>query len=415
MPNNFDDYEYKDTTKCIKLKLKQIEEKKLNPWEVSSFLNKFNTYYYKAELLNTIAIALNQKIEPENIIIFNQSFKLNQQYSKLDFISTIDSDLTNLYYIGLPISLFPDEDIYTLNILFKYFRKYYELLKKIKKASTLKAKKLSIYYTEYKKSNFNDMFILIETDIQKCTKNNILLKNSERLEFKELDKNFKAEYDKYKQDKAEIEVIKNKLINNKANEKDFKSKIFIRYFTKFYTYLNNVQRPLVIVNNKGSNIMSVLCRAQFNKSASMASTLDLELISHNSPFEAIINGGSQLLSIFISGDRQEGISEREKKKEELKSNIIESNTANDNLLVSEYSQELKNIEKEQETLRKIYEAEKLTNADEIKSIKIPHTNNMLQHLFNNNQSLSSKLLEKNNFKPDLVKTLVCDYDLDIET
>ena len=117
MANNFNDYEYKDTKIRIKLKLKQIKEKKLNPWEISSFLNKFNTYYYKAELLNTIAIALNQGIKPENIIILNQSFKLNQQYTKLDFISTTDGDLAYLYYIGLPVSLFPDKNIHTLNIL----------------------------------------------------------------------------------------------------------------------------------------------------------------------------------------------------------------------------------------------------------------------------------------------------------
>ena len=113
--SNFDDYKYKDNTKIISLQIKQGREKKLYPWEVSTFLGKFNTYYYKSEVINTIAIALNQGILAENIMVFDKSFNISNQNSKLSYLSLTDSDIKYLYYIGLPYSLLPNKTIYLLN------------------------------------------------------------------------------------------------------------------------------------------------------------------------------------------------------------------------------------------------------------------------------------------------------------
>lgn len=136
MSEIFDDYEYKNTDKRIRLAIKQTREKELSPWEISNFVSNFNTYYYQSEVINTIAIALSNKIAPEDIIIFDESFKLNQLHSKLFYLSTEDEDLKNLYHIGNPVSLFPSEEFYVMNLLFRYFRKLNEFLYKIKKENT---------------------------------------------------------------------------------------------------------------------------------------------------------------------------------------------------------------------------------------------------------------------------------------
>ncbi|MFW3441990.1 hypothetical protein ACN9J6_10705, partial [Aliarcobacter butzleri] len=122
MKIKFDDYKYKRIDKKIEFTLKQEVEKKLSPWELSSFINNFNTYYYKNELLNTIAIALNNGISAENIIIFDESFKLNRIYNKFVNISLKDKNIKYLYTLGKPVSLFPNENIFIINLIFKYFR-----------------------------------------------------------------------------------------------------------------------------------------------------------------------------------------------------------------------------------------------------------------------------------------------------
>ncbi|SFV89965.1 hypothetical protein MNB_SV-4-811 [hydrothermal vent metagenome] len=408
----FDDYEFKDTKTVIRLQLKQIKEKKLYPWEVSNFLGKFNTYYYKSELLNTIAIALNEGIDPEDIIILDQSFALNRQYAKLSFLSTTDQDLVQLYYIGLPVPLFPNKDIYVLNILFKYFRKYFVFLNKLSKSSkavTIQKKNLPKYYNVYKSGNFDVMFSLIKEDVLECLKE-VILEESTNVMLNKIHNDFKKEYEVYLKHEEKIEQIKTNLIKNDLKKVDFNSIVFKTYFKKFHTCLSHVQRPIVVVNNTENNILSVLCRAQFNKSDWQASTLDLESISHNSPFKAILKGGSALYRIFIPGDRQKLIDNKEKVIKELNSKLLDPENEAE---YTEIKKELQQLEKEIETLKKINVAEQKTNSDNVEHIVITYIKSQFQNFQNKIQSRSSNLLSDNNFKPDLGDTEVYDFDIDV--
>jgi len=411
MIDTFNDYDYKDTQKVISLKLKQIKEKKLYAWELSNFLGRFNTYYYKAEVINTIAIALNNKIEPENIIIFDQSFKLNQMNGKLSYVSSFDKDLKYLYHIGLPISLFPNKKIYSLNFLFSYFRRYNEFLYTIKNAKRLNKENLSLYFNIYRKNGLNAMYLALNENVRECLEK-ASLTQSEKKSLNSIHTNFEAKINAYENDEKEIEELKEKLKNNDYKGIDFKSVLFNQYFHNFYYLLNNIQRPIVVVNNDTTGIMTMLCRAQFNKTEIMSSTLDLKSISHNSPFKAIINGGVELYRTFIYGDRKEEIKEREEKEKEI------NNELQSNVLTQEKKCELINalevIIKEKETLIKIKDAEELYNLRNIDKLNIKHIQNALKDQDNKNQTKSKSLLKDNNFEVDLSSSDVYDYQSDID-
>lgn len=411
MTATFNDYDYKDTTKVISLQLKQIKEKKLYAWELSNFLGRFNTYYYKAEVINTIAIALNNGIEPENIIIFDQSFKLNQINGRLSYLSSFDKDLKYLYYIGLPISLFPNKKIYALNFLFHYFRRYNEFLYRILNAKTLNADSLSFFFGIYRSNGLEAMFLSLKEEVNTCLEKAILSKTE--IEFlNTIHTHFEEEIKTYEKDEDTIEDIKNKLRNNDYKGIDFKSDLFSQYFHNFYYLLNNIQRPIVVVNDDSTGMMTMLCRAQFNKTEIMSSTLDLKLITHNSPFKAIINGGVELYRTFIYGDRKVEIESRKNKEKEIQIELQNAELSQENELKLQDALEV--VIKEKETLIKIKDAEELCNLNNIDKLKIKHILDSLKEQDNKNQSKSKSLLLNHNFEVDLSSSDVYDYESDID-
>lgn len=81
----FDDYDYKINLK-FEFSFKQRKDEKILPWEIASFVNEYNTIYYKSVLLDSISSALLHGNSPENILIFDGSLPLNKKYSDLDLI-----------------------------------------------------------------------------------------------------------------------------------------------------------------------------------------------------------------------------------------------------------------------------------------------------------------------------------------
>ncbi|BAK74041.1 hypothetical protein [Arcobacter sp. L] len=406
MSNNFDDYVFKDNSRKYKLKIKQVKEKKLNPWEISSFLNRFNTYYYKDELFNTISLALMKNIEPENIFIFDQSFKLNQIYSNLNYVDFEGKSLKHLYYIGLPVSLYPNEKIIALNLLFKYFRQYNVLLSTIKKSNRLKINELSLYYKIYNETDdFNMMCEKIKEDVYICLEN-IVLEKSQKLALKKIDSNIKNSYRKYLDDKDLIIIVKNKIERNENVLTDREQVILKRYFNKFFYYLNNIQRPLVVVKNTESKNFTILCRAQVNKKESRASTLDLKSFSHNSPIEAIIKGSISLYRIFVQGNRETKISQ----KLEIINNI-NSYIEDNQLLEEEIILEQQKIEKLQIEINSLREIQNIENQNPRYSENIPNLfiKENIQNQEQTNLRYSGKILAESNFEEDLT-----DFNFEIE-
>lgn len=409
--SNFDDYKYKDNTKIISLQLKQSREKKLYPWEVSTFLGKFNTYYYKSEVINTIAIALNQGILAENIMVFDKSFNISNQNSQLSYLSLTDSDIKYLYYIGLPYSLLPNKTIYLLNRLFFYFRDINEFLFN-HKGKRINRDNLGKLYGKFNTYDFNSMILLLKEYVDNSL-NNITLEKSQIKLLNKIYDNFNDDYLKYESDETEIERFKECIINNTLTSEDTKNKIYNKYFKDFYYYLNNIQRPFVVVKNQSTNILTVLCRGQFNKDDIKSSTLDLKSISHNSPFKAIIKGGIELFRIFIPGDRLNEIKNKQETIEILTASQNDIDIKKDLKSYTEIQLKIDKISKEKETLLKIHEVEKLGNTNNVDSLRIENIKNKLKEEEESNQTKSKNLLSKYNFEADLELTDTEDFYIDM--
>ena len=95
---------------------------------------------------------------------------------------------------------------------------------------------------------------------------NITLEKSQIALLNKIYDNFKNEYLEYEFDEIEIERFKSSILNNTLTPEDLKNKIYNKYFKDFYYYLNNIQRPFVVVKNESTNILTVLCRGQLQKS-----------------------------------------------------------------------------------------------------------------------------------------------------
>lgn len=124
----FNEYDLRPLINRLSVKLIRDSETPLSSWELSNFINNFSTYYYKFELLDTIALALNNGINAENIVIMNRSFLLNKSYSKLNVMNLNSNDIGILSELGEPTSLYPNDELYKLKLLFRAYNLINEAL-----------------------------------------------------------------------------------------------------------------------------------------------------------------------------------------------------------------------------------------------------------------------------------------------
>lgn len=78
----------------------------MSAWEISKFLNNFNSKYYKIDLLNTIA-TFSEK-EDDELFIMKTSFNLENNYRYMKekkFFLDDEKNMLRLYYLGIPISI----------------------------------------------------------------------------------------------------------------------------------------------------------------------------------------------------------------------------------------------------------------------------------------------------------------------
>lgn len=78
--NEFDEYEHKNNKERIRIKYNRDSDERLNPWEITNFIDRVSAYMYKIEMLNTIALAINQGVGKKNIFVLDKAYKLNGKY-----------------------------------------------------------------------------------------------------------------------------------------------------------------------------------------------------------------------------------------------------------------------------------------------------------------------------------------------
>ncbi len=276
----FDDLTLKEELGSVNLKLRA--EKNISTWQATRFISDLNTSYYKIELLDSIANAINNGIKPENILILNRSLNICNVYSKMNCIS--ENNIALLYAIGLPYSLVPSERALNTRFIFIYFRIINEVLRKYKLERNA-TKELPFYIKYANEKSLEEAIELLKS------------KTLERNQTEKVYEKLKEDFEK-KSQSIEKNYGFEKLIIKKDDKNALKEeKGFVYYF-------NQIKRPIVIAFDDELKSGRVLCRNQLNRNAENDTTFNLKSVKHNSPFTFDIAAGISIITLVCKGIKE---------------------------------------------------------------------------------------------------------------
>jgi hypothetical protein len=355
----------RNLNKRFQLKLVRKNDIPLNSWEISNTINQLTSYYFKNELINSISLAINQGIKPENIFILSESFSLNKNYEKIDVL-TIPEELKQLIIIGDPISLIPNKDIFYLNLLFKTYREINEALYKSKPRLRLSEDVLNISFSfiskgykplgDYINNYIKDLVSNARSNKTAKGKNDNL--DSVINKTNKIIQKFSSKYDAYEKDEINIKLIKENLIEEIKEKNEIKNEEIItkKYFDKFYYYLSRVSRPIVGIYYKENNSIQIIGKSQINKKKRDALFFDTKEVSHNSPLQFIVEAGLGLGQLAIEKERLK--MEKEKHEWEKRNAKLDADL-----------KELELLEKQLEVYNKINEQLQSEGINEVSEIQ----------------------------------------------
>lgn len=366
----FDDLVLKEKLGKITLNLRT--KKDITSWQANRFIADLQIFYYKTEILNSIANALNEGVKPENIIILDHSFNISRIYSKIYQISL--KNIAILYSIGLPYALNPSERSIAMRYILRYFRATNTILRKYKQ---------DVHYVD-------ELAFYVEAACKESLETAVEILKSKSLEEIELGKTYesvKSDLDKkYSSLRNEFEKELN-LIQKKEGENQYNSQNFCKIF-------NTIKRPVVFVFDESFSVCRVLCRNQISKNLANGSTFNIKSISHNSPFDFLISAGGPIISGLINTEMkvkehqlEMEIKEMQKQSLELELEIKKTELENKRLELEEKKRRLENkqkeIKEEQQNITNINIYLTKNDAYQIESI----TNQNLKSKINNMQSM----------------------------
>lgn len=403
----FDSSKFIDEDTQIKFRLKRKNGIVPSPWEIGNLVDNLSSYYYKMELLNVISQAISNDVSPKNIFILDESFKLNQSYSNLDTMSISDTQIKNLYSIGLPISLYSNKNIFMLHMIFKTFRlcneKIYEHKKKYVNRDEISIH-TKAYFIEQK----------LDTEVIEHIVDNAIsfMKKRKPVQSSEVEKkvisNLYAvkdemlkELEQYKLDELEMPTVE-KMLYNFDSYKDKKelteSTVYRKYYKKFLYLINKVSRPVVCIYYDETNQIQILSLGHINKNKRKNTFFDVKSISHNSPFlgdfiTGAVSGVCTIVKTKDEIDRNNEIHEYKLRQEELNTKILESQIKKVNAEAE--TAELEKIIKQIELSEKINEISKKHGGNPAKFVSNPYLKNQVSEAYNTIQNSSQRLLGAN--------------------
>lgn len=286
--------ENENKTYDIQLQVKMVRDKDdlLSPWQISNFVSTISSHYYKNEILNTISLALKEDVLPENIFIFDSSFNLYNSYSDLGIIDLNDNNgVKDLYHLGNMISLFPNELLTKLNIVFGYFRKVNEILGRYNLNRINKDILIEIFNEIRSNVAISEKLAAINNyalEIANASKDRDFsigqLHNSMNTSMQRHLRSF----EEFQKDQVSIELIQAEINDNSLvsfESLDEKKKHLERkYFSAFFNKLHDLKRPVVGICYNDSKKVQILCDSFINTAKRDSKFLDIKQISHNSPY-----------------------------------------------------------------------------------------------------------------------------------
>ena len=301
--------------KRIKLKLKSEDSTTLSGWQLQEFIKNVNKGYCKLDIINEISRLINQGEKPENIIIINKSYDINNAYTYLQKSNEIDlnklSTIENLYHLGIPVSMYPNKRIKEIAIIFTLYSKIYTLFNR-ENIPVISKDKLKEYIN-----------VDIDTAIDTITKDsksimsklkmgteNILKATNDKLD--NIIDESKKELDNQDNIIKFNEISNNELKEIKDSDKELYSKIQSEYYSEFFRLLNSVDRPIVLRYDDKNNKLIVIKKEYMLNDVDSENFLDFKDYSHNSPFVITIIAGatiSLILALLYQASKEEKVND----------------------------------------------------------------------------------------------------------
>lgn len=379
--------------KRIKLKLKSEDSTTLSGWQLQEFIKNINKGYCKLDIINEISRLINQGEKPENIIIINKSYDINNLYTYLQKSNEIDlnklSTIENLYHLGIPVSMYPNKRIKEIAIIFKLYREIYTLFN---------GENIPVIPKDKLKEYIN---VDIDTAIDTITKDskgimsklkmgneNILKATNYKLDG--IINKLKEELKKYRDNQDNIikfnEIINNELKEIKDSDKELYLKIQSDYYSEFFKLLNSLDRPIILRYDDKNNKLIVIKKEYMLNDVDSENFLDFKEYSHNSPFVINIIAGVTI-SIIIALLYQASKEEKVNDEKAIKNKSIEENL----------DKELKEI------ILELASSSELNQTNEIKNQYIKKELDNLKNTLNENieKTLERRGINYNNIVIDI--------------
>ncbi|WP_152545518.1 hypothetical protein [Pseudomonas chlororaphis] len=382
----FDDYDYKDTGSRIKVKFSQKRDEPMYPWEIAGFLKRFNTVYYKFELLNSICSAVNQGISPEDIFIFDHSLPLYERYSEMDLLS--EPLAARLFYpIGMPIPLLPSVNVYEYNCLYRIFNTINSFLKR-NHVGPLSLTHISSLYEHLQGFGLE----ATEARAIQLAYNQAEKSYEAAAKRGEKKKQFSAEdfnkpLDKYKKQKEQLfsDIIKLQQLDDTQRidilTLDGRENIRLsRLLSSFFTTFEKTTRPLICAR-VAHNKFRILGRSLVNKQEQVG--LELKEIKRNSPLGAIFEGGVAVYQAIQQEKRAKEIHEIEMEIKKKQLEVVEAEL---------HGQKIKNLGLELELSEKLSAIANKTDIVAIRELPASYLKNQVVVAYSVQQSNASHML-----------------------
>lgn len=318
----------------IELKLESESTNPLSGWQLQEFMYNINKGYTKLDLINEISRLINEGENPENIIIINKSYDINNSYSY--FRKSQEYDLgkskvvEKLYNLGRPISMFPNKKVKKIEIIFNLYENLYTLFRanNIHRISKKELKR-------YVELPFYDAIKEIENDANRIIDSLKFVNTNKSLEIKEkLNKYLekaRLNYDNFIKDQNNIKnfnsIIDKELTQLSKDEISLHRDMDQKYYNRFYRCLKKVDRPIILRYNNINNTLSLVKKEYMLNDVESENFLDYKDYSHNSPFVITIAAGLMIVSIgalLYKGSKQEKLNMEQKKKNDSKEKDIDN-------------------------------------------------------------------------------------------
>ena len=340
----------------MELKLESESMNPLSGWQLQEFMYNINKGYTKLDLINEISRLINEGENPENIIIINKSYDINNSYSYFrksqEYYLGKSKVVEKLYNLGRPISMFPNKKIKKIEIIFNLYENLYTLFRanNIYRISKKQLKK-------YVELPFYDAIREIENDANRIIDSLEFENTNKSLTIKEKLNEFleraRLNYYDFFEDQNNIKnfnsIIDKEFTQLSEDEIILQRDMEQKYYNRFYKCLKKVDRPIILRYNNINNTLSLVKKEYMLNDVESENFLDYKDYSHNSPFVITIVAGLMIVSIgalLYKGSKQEKLNIEQREKNDSKEKEIDTSIENliRNLSNSPELNHVKNIE-----------------------------------------------------------------------